>query len=94
MPQAGLNMTPVELPREELERMIFFEEACQRAESDHDKDPTDAQVGSRPFIDTFPGKHKFSFSGSHALGRGTARARSLQEWLGCRGDDRARRKEV
>jgi len=27
--------------------MIFFEEACQRAESDHDKDPTDAQVLTR-----------------------------------------------
>ena len=46
--------------------MIFFEEACQRAESDHDKDPTDAQVGSRPFTDTFSGKHN-AFSGSHAL---------------------------
>jgi tetratricopeptide (TPR) repeat protein len=40
-------MNSVELPKEELERMVFFEEARKLAESDHDKDPADAQVLTR-----------------------------------------------
>jgi|TARA_B110000305_G_scaffold81919_1_gene92240 hypothetical protein len=41
-------MNSVELPKEELERMVFFEEARKLAESDHDKDPADAQVCTKP----------------------------------------------
>lgn len=37
-------MNQMELPKEELERMMFFEEARQRAEADHKANPTDAQV--------------------------------------------------
>ena len=44
----GLIMNSVELPKEELERMVFFEEARKLAESDHDKDPADAQVCTKP----------------------------------------------
>jgi tetratricopeptide (TPR) repeat protein len=35
------------LHREELERMLFFEEARQRAEADHAQNPTDAHVLTR-----------------------------------------------
>ena len=37
-------MNQMELPKEELDRMMFFEEARKRAEADHKANPTDAQV--------------------------------------------------
>lgn len=44
----------MELPRDELERMIFFEEARQRAELDHKENPLDPQVPlGEPFARRF-----------------------------------------
>lgn len=39
-----IQRTTMELPRDELERMIFFEDARKRAEMDHEENPEDAQV--------------------------------------------------
>jgi hypothetical protein len=39
-------MNQMELPKEELERMMFFEEARLKAEMDHKANPKDAQVGA------------------------------------------------
>ena len=47
------------LPREELERMMFFEEARQKAEADHKANPKDAQVRCRAIARVGPLKPCF-----------------------------------
>ena len=39
-----VTMNQMELPKEALDHMMFFEEARKRAEADHKANPTDAQV--------------------------------------------------
>ena len=61
----------MELPRDELERMLFFEEARQRAELDHKENPLDPQVRlGEPFARRFKNMilTSTSDSGAHSMG--------------------------
>lgn len=66
-------MNQMELPREELERMMFFEEARQKAEVDHKASPKDAQVR---LLGLWPGR-----GGASEKGEGVGVIHFVSPWF-------------